>query len=71
MLFQCWATVFDAGPTIVQHWVITVFTGLYPSGESMCRLSTVAARGAVSGLGAGWIRISSGGFSERQCIVSS
>ena len=48
-----------------------MFTGLYPSGESMCRLPTVAARGAVSGLGAGWIRISSGGFCEPQCIVSS
>ena len=21
MLFQCWATVFDAGPTLNQHWV--------------------------------------------------
>ena len=21
MLFQCWPTVFDAGPTLKQHWV--------------------------------------------------
>ena len=21
MLFQCWPTVFDAGPTLTQHWV--------------------------------------------------
>ena len=21
MLYQCWATVYDAGPTLVQHWV--------------------------------------------------
>ena len=21
MLFQCWSTVFDAGPTLKQHWV--------------------------------------------------
>ena len=21
MLFQCWATVFDAGPTLQQHWI--------------------------------------------------
>ena len=20
MLFQCWSTVFDAGPTLKQHW---------------------------------------------------
>ena len=29
MLFQCWSTVFDAGPTLKQHWIniLVVFAG--------------------------------------------
>ena len=24
MVFQCWSNVFDAGPTLKQHWVMNI-----------------------------------------------
>ena len=36
MLFQCWHTVFDAGPSLKQHWVIVpCFWLLHYAGDSL------------------------------------
>ena len=39
MLFQCWSTVFDAGPTLKQHWVNALACGQRAYGRLLPELT--------------------------------
>ena len=44
MLFQCWSTVFDAGPTLKQHWVNALACKQRAYGRLLPELTLIALK---------------------------